>query len=179
MDARTRHIHDGSVLDMATLKKRFDLGEPGDRADAAYEAYFAPDGKTVVRPNLFISHNSDPITAVYSRCTTGGTGGVGDKVVARLWDLETGALLATFGDCRHAVYSPDGKTLATDDYYGNIRLWDVPPRKPTRAILGLSTALWAVLLLALNFGGRLIGWTVPCGFGRGFRSAPTPATRSP
>jgi WD40 repeat protein len=73
---------------------------------------------------------------------------------ARLWDVETCTELACFDDCIQALYSPDGKTLATAHTDGKVRLWDVPPRKPVLAILGISLVLWLSILIAIRLWVR-------------------------
>ncbi len=61
--------------------------------------------------------------------------------------------MACFDDCIQALYSPDSKTLATAHTDGKVRLWDVPPRKPVLAILGMSLVLWLSVLVAIRSVG--------------------------
>ena len=59
---------------------------------------------------------------------------VGYDQYVRLWDVATGQLRASLRGHSFNVsaiaYSPDGKTLASGDQYGNIRLWDVASGQP-------------------------------------------------
>jgi WD40 repeat protein len=64
----------------------------------------------------------------------------------------------SFDDCYQALYSPDGKTLATAHADGTVRLWDVPPRKPVLAIVGTSLVLWLSVLVGIRLWGRLVRW---------------------
>jgi WD40 repeat protein len=76
--------------------------------------------------------------------------------VARLWDVERCRELACFDDCDQVLYSPDGKTFATGHRDHTIRLWDVPPRKPVLAILGVSLVLWFGLIVGAQLWTRLL-----------------------
>jgi WD40 repeat protein/tRNA A-37 threonylcarbamoyl transferase component Bud32 len=53
---------------------------------------------------------------------------IGSTATARMWDTDTGALLARFPHPRQAAvgcFSPDGRRLATSSSGGRIHLWDV------------------------------------------------------
>jgi WD40 repeat protein len=67
------------------------------------DAEFSPDGKLVVTG----SHDKH----------------------ARIWDAETGTLLATLStdgsEVQTAEFSPDGKRLVTASFDGVARIWDV------------------------------------------------------
>jgi WD40 repeat protein len=135
----------------AGLRDYFGMGPWGPDT----EGVFGPDGKTVVITGLGRNRKEHPIIPLLSKL------GVVDRFdnylhVARLWDVERRQELACFKDCQQALYSPDGKTLATAHRDGTIRLWDVPPRKPLLAIFALSLVLWFALLLGVRLGKRLV-----------------------
>jgi RNA polymerase sigma factor (sigma-70 family) len=73
---------------------------------------FAPDGKTL---------------ASFANYPTGS--------IVRIWDVKSGAVVhslkGTEGN-RFAVYTPDGKSLATTDDWGFIRIWDAAMGKEIR-----------------------------------------------
>jgi WD40 repeat protein len=119
------------------------------------QGVFGPDGNTVVITGLGRNRKVGPIIDWLS---DRGLPMPSDNYlrVARLWDVERRKELACFADCRQALYSPDGKTLATAHRDGTIRLWDVPPRKPILAILALSLVLWFALLVGVRLGKRLV-----------------------
>jgi WD40 repeat protein len=52
----------------------------------------------------------------------------------KLWDAETGQELRTLaghtGVVYRAVFSPDGKRLASASGDGTVKIWDVTPLKP-------------------------------------------------
>jgi hypothetical protein len=60
-----------------------------------------------------------------------------------------------FSKCTEAVFSPDGKTVATLHKDNTLRLWQMPLRKPAGLILGISANLWLLVLLAGMVLGRM------------------------
>ena len=62
---------------------------------------------------------------------------VAGKEVVRVWDRDTGTVLATFpghdGDAFAVAFSPDGQTIATSSGDGTILFWKTPPSPPTVA----------------------------------------------
>jgi len=107
---------------------------------------FSPDGKTIAsggRDNLIKLW--DVVTHTSRTDLRGHTGWVsalayspdgailasaalaaGSKEV-KLWDVASGRVLATLDRINsHAVvYAPDGKSIATGDFHGDVKLWDV------------------------------------------------------
>jgi WD40 repeat protein len=119
------------------------------------QGVFGPHGKTVVIAGLGRNRKVGPIIDWLAQ--RGLSLPSDDYVrVARLWDVERCQELACFPDCQQALYSPDGKTLATAHTDGTIRLWDLPPRKPVLAILAASLVLWFALLPGIRLGKRLV-----------------------
>ncbi len=70
-----------------------------------------------------------------------------DKTV-RLWDADTGNIIATLEGHTEMLYSvafsPDGKTLASAGIRGEIRLWDVKTRETRLILKGHTTAVTSV-----------------------------------
>jgi WD40 repeat protein len=142
------------VMELSTLQQRLQLLRPHEIVNSSFSGQFAPDNKTIVVWRIASWRGPDPITSLYYQNFTTSKG---VKIVtdARMWDLETCKELADFEDCHFAVYSADSKLLATAHEDGTVRIWDVPPRKPLVAILGVSFGLWALVILAITLVGRL------------------------
>jgi WD40 repeat protein len=77
------------------------------------------------------------------------------RPTARLWDVETGAELGTFGGSTKVLFSPDSKTLAALQEDGSIQLWDVPPRARIWQILGSAIALWLLVYVSASVWKKL------------------------
>jgi WD40 repeat protein len=118
---------------------------------------FSPDSRTAVLTGLGYNANDGPLTDWLSKV---GIRPWRDHYVnvARLWDVERRKGLAAFEDCEEVLYSPDGQTLATLHPEGVIRLWDVPPRRPSLAIFGTSLVLWFTVLIGCQLCTRLVRW---------------------
>ncbi|NOX45017.1 MAG: WD40 repeat domain-containing protein [Caldiserica bacterium] len=90
--------------------------------DAIYAARFSPDGRLIAA-------------------------GSEDKTV-RLWDAETGKLLALLRKHRDVVdcvdFSPDGTLLASGDASGTVVLWDVRRRRATAVLRRDGSAIYAL-----------------------------------
>lgn len=80
---------------------------------------------------------------------------VGWDRYVRLWDLTTGALLATLEGHRTGVtavaFSPDGRTLASAG--DPVLLWDVPTRQVKARLEGHTANIWS---LAFSSDGRTL-----------------------
>jgi WD40 repeat protein len=62
----------------------------------------------------------------------------------RICEVESGRECASLKDCGSVKFSPDSKTLVTLRHGKDIALWDVPVRRPPRAVFALSFAAWLV-----------------------------------
>jgi hypothetical protein len=159
-----------TLYETAGMTRRGELRIPGDselqestgmgniptRSEHGTDA-FAPDSKTVVLTRLVRNRQPNPVLAWISN-QLGATQPAQPVECARLWDVETCTELACFDDCIQALYSPDGKTLATAHADGKVRLWDVPPRKPLLAIAGTSLTMWLFVLVGVQLWVRLLRW---------------------
>jgi WD40 repeat protein len=61
-----------------------------------------------------------------------------------LWDTMTGKQLASFNG--RGFLSPDGRTLLTVSPENDLKLWDLPPRRPVEYKLGLALSAFLLLL---------------------------------
>jgi WD40 repeat protein len=88
------------------LVRQFSLGQVAPTVHA-YGAAFTADGKLFAVANALTKKGVD------------------------LWNVETGKPVRTFAqeDPNSCAFSPDGKVLATQDTYGQVRLWDVASGK--------------------------------------------------
>lgn len=72
----------------------------------------------------------------------------GQEGLVRLWDIETGDLLATFPSMQREVYhvdfSNDGAMLASGGADGTVRVWDVGSRKLRASFPAHSAPVWVV-----------------------------------
>lgn len=70
--------------------------------------------------------------------------------ILRLWDVETLREIAVLPGQWPSDFSPDGRTLATYDYWSEsvINLWDLPPRKPRLRPLAWSLLVALLVVLA-------------------------------
>jgi len=142
-----------------TGQKLFELLSDAVFAPDTLDRVFAPDSKRIVVSGIKTWPSPSPIAELYNRWFAKTTGG-SSVSLSRMWDLETCEELATFDDDNDAryspdtLYSPDSKTLATTHEDGTVRIWDVPPRKPVPAILGMSLVLWLSMLVAIRLCAR-------------------------
>ena len=93
---------------------------------------FAPDSKTVLVTGLTARENSTAFTDFVSQYFPAfkptSTLTSSSLHVVRLWDVESAQEIGTIWDCRHALFSADGKTLATCHHDGTVKVWDAPHR---------------------------------------------------
>ncbi|HEV3078742.1 MAG TPA: hypothetical protein VGY66_03145 [Gemmataceae bacterium] len=71
-----------------------------------------------------------------------------------LWDINTGRRIAVFegegafaSDCKHELFAPDSQTLVTQSEQGRLRLWDLPPSRPIKYLLGFCLSATLLLLV--------------------------------
>jgi hypothetical protein len=76
----------------------------------------------------------------------------------RLYEVDTGHLLATLPNSKHMVFSPDGKTLATVTPEHRVQLWDVPPRRRWgQSLTWASVVALTVMFLGVAIHRLLVG----------------------
>src|SRR5262245_33998205 len=155
-----------SVWDAVTGSFLGELNVPGDSSfslrmggGASENIYsgpkvvFSPDTRVALVDDLMCPSMSATFEILlagrYQDALSGGHG-----LVTRLWQVETGEHLATIPSSWEAMFSPDGRTLATLNRDGTVNLWDVPPRKPLLLILGISLVTWVLLLIVGRFVWR-------------------------
>jgi WD40 repeat protein len=158
--------HKVELYDTATFQKRGTISVPGDGIFAiamgqavsptVWDLYqFTPDSTKVLVTRMDHYEKTNPVTDFLGEHIPGFKP-KGLWWVSRLWDVETARQIATFTECGQADCSSDGKTLVTAHEDGTIKLWDIPPRKPILAILGLSLVLWFALLFGVPLSIRLV-----------------------
>ncbi len=153
------------LYDTATFRKLGNISVPGEGtisiamgqtfSPSAWDLYqFTPDSKAVLVTGMISFGHDNAITDFLGQYIPAFRPTF--PRVVRLWDVETGQQIAAFTDCWHALYAPDGKTVATAHEDGTIRIWDVPPRKPVLALFGVSLVLWLAPLVGVQLLGRLL-----------------------
>ena len=88
---------------------------------------FSPDGKTIV-------------TKTFVRFGKGGT--------VRLWDVDIGEKIMEYenpGDYPKFVYSPDGKTLSTNNSDNSVRLWDTTTGENKNILTGHTDSVYTLM----------------------------------
>jgi WD40 repeat protein len=114
------------------------------------EAAFAPDSRTMVVTGFDHRRRPSPLDKwVPERFDL-----LREKMkgrVARLWAVESGRELAAFPGCHRALFSPDGRLLATR-HDSDIRIWNVPIRKPLAPVLVWASIVWLALLAGVRMG---------------------------
>jgi WD40 repeat protein len=155
------HADGADMWEAGTFRKQADLRRQADHDPGrviggsgfpplsqipASEYQFSADGRFVLVTGFETTRTPNLVEMVFtgqwSRINKTET-----VSVARLWDVERGEEIATFYDCTDAVFSPDGRTLATVQSDNSIHFWTVPPRRPVGVILALTTATGALALL--------------------------------
>jgi RNA polymerase sigma factor (sigma-70 family) len=164
------------LWDLATGQVRRDLR---GHTENVYAVAFHPDGKTLLSSSrdgirfwdveTGLQRRSFPKEGIYFNSASyspdgkiialaGGSQSEGYELpgTVRLLDGASGATLGELtGHTSYAyvvAFSPDGKTLATSDYRGMVRLWDVESRRK-KAELKHN---WPVVSLAFSRDGRVL-----------------------
>ena len=119
------------------------------------------DGRTPLGPEAALSPDATMLATV-----------TGDNSDARLWQVtinrQSGAPLTAAANLGHSVasvqFSPDGKTLATANINGQIRLWDIATRHPLGAPFAAGSAYMSFSpdgkLLAVGNSNSVRLWNV-------------------
>jgi WD40 repeat protein/serine/threonine protein kinase len=101
--------------------------------------------------------NHSPYLAISDRflaLTTGGDNHASNGGIVQLWNYGTGQMVATLpASGNRAAFSPDGKTLATANWQGMIKLWNVDDQRPMKFFLSGS-----VFSLAFSPDGSSLAW---------------------
>jgi WD40 repeat protein len=149
------------IVEAHTLRVEGSLSNPNEIHEGysimGERAGFAPDGKTLVVVGYNPSRESNPISKFVGQVVAMPKNEKG-CFVTHLWDAETCKELGCFDDCHQIQFSADGRMLATAHADGTLKLWDLPLSKPMHVVLGISSALWAGLLLSICLGKRFVGW---------------------
>jgi WD40 repeat protein len=161
------HTANGEVelYDTATFRKRGTVSVPTDWSwgimmgqtfsPSAWDLYqFTPDSRGVLVTGKSMHEKGNRVAEFLGNYIPALQAKHPD--VVRLWDVETGQQIAALADCREALYSPDGQSLATVHRGGVIKVWDVPPRKPVLAIIGTSLFLWLSVLVGVQLWQRFL-----------------------
>lgn len=102
------------------------------------------DGKTLKS----LKGHTMPIWGIAYQFVDGLVGTVGKEGTARLWDWETGSLIANLepvgGEANSVQFSPDGKILATGHQDQNVRLWDTETGDPIATLTGHTGTIWTL-----------------------------------
>jgi WD40 repeat protein len=148
----------GDVWDAGQRRKQADLRHAGDDDWGSHGLYngqrlyssryqFSPDGQLVLVTGLEARANIPLLQAVvagqWKKINSSESYAVG-----RLWDVDRAEEIMTFRDCNRAIFSPDGRTLATLHGDQRLHLWTVPAPRPYGPILALTTATWGLILFA-------------------------------
>jgi RNA polymerase sigma factor (sigma-70 family) len=134
------------VWDLATGRERLRLLPGPDTV--VHLVALSPDGRTA---------------AACARGWVADKGWVSGHWEIRLWDLATGRVVQqithpeTLGDAETFInsvtFSPDGRTLATGDWKGNLCLWEVATGQRRHEYIGHESSIWP---LAFSPDGRLL-----------------------
>jgi hypothetical protein len=152
------------LWDTASGEKRGRLLHHGDVWGGGGRPSFSKDSRFLLVPGLrgetmaAISFDSRPTLQNPIRLTR-------SSAVGRLWEAETQRELCAFPNCHQGFLSEDGKTVVGISVSNNqVKVWDVPPRRPWGAPLAVGTVLWGLALvtgLAARRAWRRLGSSRP------------------
>jgi WD40 repeat protein len=153
-------LPDGVRLSDCSGTHTADLTTDGDQSASSYRPFctFSPDSSLLVAQDMS-RQAQEPYLAQWLPAHLNPFEGEPGCPIARLWEVNTGRHQMAFPKCCKAVFSPDGKVLATVQSTG-INLWQLPIRKPIWEWLAWLVVVW---LLAVGIARWL----------KGCRSAPT------
>jgi WD40 repeat protein len=132
-----------------------------------HSVVFSPDNKTAAIARLYRETKAnflekwlpDKWNPFYTASLTGG------RPYVSLRDVETNRELYAFEECDQAVFSPNGKVLATLHtspksgwtLHDAIQLWDLPSGNTQREVLNLAISVWlsSLVLICLL---RMAAW---------------------
>lgn len=88
---------------------------------------------------------------------TKGVGPGGNR--QRVIDVQTRKEIASYKRHRNTTFAstmhPDGRTIATGDFLGEVHIWDLDTGQPRQTLAGMGRSLWST---AIAFDGSAIAW---------------------
>jgi WD40 repeat protein len=121
------------LLDLSTGKE---LPGPAPHNDWVCSVAFSPDGKHLA------SAGGSEFRPARNKGMTSGQVKLWDRAAAKELAPLTGHTSKVFS----AIFSPDGKTLATGSADRTVRLWDVPAGTERLVLRGHAEAVWSVAI---------------------------------
>jgi WD40 repeat protein len=162
-DGKWLLVPNGAGIDLdetATFRRRATLRIPGDESDvqalvhglinwADRDGAFSACGKDIIYSPLRFPRAPDFLKgATRVRAPSPAEREEAPiPPIARLWDADKAHPFTGLRGCSQVVFSADATLLAAVYPGGKIDIWDLPPRKPMRLILGLAAALWVVIVV--------------------------------
>ena len=122
------------------------------------------------REIAFLGHRSGVLSVAFSPdSTTVASGGSDDTI--KLWNVDTGQIIATLGEhggfVQSVAFSPDGTLLAAGLYNHTIKLWDMKTLIAMTTLEGHTDAVQSVafspdgtLLASASFDGTILLWDI-------------------
>src|SRR5262249_43235914 len=79
-----------------------------------------------------------------------------DSRGVRIWEASSGQVLGTLWGSVGFLYLPDGKAMLTWSNDGNIRIWDLPLRRPWYVDYGLPVLFALLVILGVRMMWRAL-----------------------